>query len=869
MMFTFKTEECRKQQCKHKNACPKFHRVDHSEDPLDKRRDPRRKVNGVYQNEAPWAYADIYSEGSSKDEAHCLTKSEFLYHPQQYKTKDCTKRFTCGKCNSDNHMFCAFRSKNDINWIHPFVRTGLNKELKFETLEARREKELQHRNFRCDCCPFEENCRLTCPYAHDDKEMDLWREARQLNNEGPEVDHGSTDPQREVNSRELKFVTLEARQEKELQHRNFRCDRCQFKENCRLTCPYAHDDAEMNLWRDARRQNSAVDEWSSYAMIYNPSPPVLCRNLGPGKNCSFGYNCNFPHSEEELKRWTLLWKKHQKREFDEESQDEEDNWDYGVWEAEAQEAEGGSIESTDEKASPPPPTPPPPAAAAADTARAAAASPSTSPVGDGHGANSSCGVRGGVSGSGTGAGGTGSTDREPHGGSMRDSNRGRSLQDLERDGFGDKQNSCSGLDSHDGRSGFNGHDDGGGFDGRGDRGGYDRRDGRDYDRRRSPPREYDRRDVRDNRRDDRGYDRRDDYSRDLDRHDGYRRRDSGDFDRRDDRDYDRRDDRVGHARHGVDDRDRDYDRGSRPTPSTVDYARIDSFDDRRVGDSIGRRGQQQTSPTGQPYQETAFHSTGPLAEAAAVAAIQKILRSSTELPDKQGRLQMQAAEVCLILYKIDRTHKAVIAKGGTLKDLCHRHPGKIGFKPDAVHTGGYVYLVGTGGAAPAPLAETSTVAEIERILRNYPDDHGRNQMLGLKLCPILYKIDRTHKAVIAKGGTLKDLCHRHPGKIGFKSDAVHTGGYVYLVGSESQDQSGWQANASAAGKGAASYRVDTPSAPAFVGSPTTNGGFTGFVQKQAIPPLLTPPVMPRVPSQQSLNGSPQQIEGRDLLSGTS
>jgi hypothetical protein len=82
-------------------------------------------------------------------------------------------------------------------------------------------------------------------------------------------------------------------------------------------------------------------------------------------------------------------------------------------------------------------------------------------------------------------------------------------------------------------------------------------------------------------------------------------------------------------------------------------------------------------------------------EVMAVSDIQKILRR-LHFPDKQGRLQMQAAKLCLFLYKIDKRHQAVIAKGGKLKDLCHRHPDKIGFTSDGVHKDGYVYLVGSG-----------------------------------------------------------------------------------------------------------------------------------------------------------------------------
>jgi hypothetical protein len=130
--------------------------------------------------------------------------------------------------------------------------------------------------------------------------MELWREARRLNGEGTRASDGPNGRGKEFNSRDLKFDNLEERQDKLHSRNNFRCDWCTVGENCdRPMCTYAHDDGEMELWREVRRKNMGCP----ILMLNSTNGPIMCWSVSKGQWCSYGHSCAFAHSEEELKGW--------------------------------------------------------------------------------------------------------------------------------------------------------------------------------------------------------------------------------------------------------------------------------------------------------------------------------------------------------------------------------------------------------------------------------------------------------------------------------------------------------------------------------------------------------------------------------------
>jgi hypothetical protein len=56
-----------------------------------------------------------------------------------------------------------------------------NRELIFETMEDRMQKERECRNFRCDFCRLGDKCHPNCKFAHKPDELRLFRQARQKN----------------------------------------------------------------------------------------------------------------------------------------------------------------------------------------------------------------------------------------------------------------------------------------------------------------------------------------------------------------------------------------------------------------------------------------------------------------------------------------------------------------------------------------------------------------------------------------------------------------------------------------------------------------------------------------------------------------
>jgi hypothetical protein len=104
-----------------------------------------------------------------------------------------------------------------------------------------------------------------------------------------------------------------------------------------------------------------------------------------------------------------------------------------------------------------------------------------------------------------------------------------------------------------------------------------------------------------------------------------------------------------------------------------------------------------------------------------------------------------------VLYKSDGRHRKTIAKGGKLKDLCHRHPDKIGFTSDSVHTEGFVYLVtnhrhptydstgGLDGSYGRPITEAEAAADLQNILRSFPDEQGRLRVTAVGVCPVPFE----------------------------------------------------------------------------------------------------------------------------------